>query len=145
MKHKLKTDPAVFAAVLCGAKTHEIRFNDRNFQIGDELLLQETSVAGEMVKRGSPLDYTGREITTTVTHVLEGYGLLPEWVILSIAPPESENTMRIKTKLRAKDLTIHVWMNMKKSQGLTWTQALEGMVITLSNDKAYFSKAQSTE
>lgn len=87
MKHKLKTDPSVFAAVLSGAKTHEIRFNDRNFQTGDELLLQETTVAGEMIKRGYPLDYTGREITTTVTHVLEGYGLMPGWVILSIAAP----------------------------------------------------------
>ena len=90
MRHELKTDPAAFAAVSCGAKTHEIRFNDRNFQSGDELLLQETSVAGEMIKRGYPLEYTGREITTTVTHVLEGYGLMPGWVILSITPPEQK-------------------------------------------------------
>ncbi len=82
----LKTDPEVFAAVLCGAKTYEIRFNDRNFQVGDSLLLRETTFSGAEMKAGKPRDYTGREISKTVSHVLSGYGLMPDWVILSFAP-----------------------------------------------------------
>lgn len=84
--HILKTDPMVFAAVFFGAKTYEIRFNDRNFRVGDELQLRETSLPGAEMADGRPLEYTGREITKTVSHVLGGYGLMPGWVILSFAP-----------------------------------------------------------
>lgn len=57
----------------------------------------------------------------------------------AVPVPESENAVRIKTKLRAKDLSVHAWMNIQRNQGLTWTETLEGMVITLSSDKAYFT------
>jgi len=86
-EHELKTDPEVFAAVLDGSKTHEIRFNDRDFKIGDTLLLRETRYTGQEMRgpEPRPLEYTGRETTRVVSHVLEGYGLKPGWVILSFA------------------------------------------------------------
>jgi len=84
-RHELKTDPAVFAAVLAGAKTHEIRKNDRGFAVGDELLLRETTHTGAEIAAGAPLEYTGRTITRTVSHVLTGYGLQEGWCILSLA------------------------------------------------------------
>ncbi|MBK5052857.1 DUF3850 domain-containing protein [Burkholderia sp. R-70006] len=85
--HELKTDPDVFEAVLDGRKTHEIRFNDRCFTIGDTLLLRETRYTGEEMRAPDPrpLEYTGRELTRVVSHILEGYGLQPGWVILSFA------------------------------------------------------------
>lgn len=87
----LKTDPDVFAAVLFGKKTHEIRFNDRGFVVGDVLRLRETRYAGQEMRgpEPKPLEYTGRETIRAVSHVLEGYGLQPGWVILSFAPEPS--------------------------------------------------------
>lgn len=85
MKHILKTDPAVFQAVADGAKTYEIRLNDRGYAVGDELLLRETTHTGAEIAIGATLEYTGREITKHVGHVLGGYGLKDDWVILSFA------------------------------------------------------------
>jgi len=100
MVHELKTDPEVFQAVHGGGKNFEIRKNDRNFQVGDELWLKETVYTGaEMrpqhdggypgtVTPGKPLEYTGRMIARTVTYILNGpiYGLVDGWCIMSIAP-----------------------------------------------------------
>lgn len=93
--HELKTDPEVFAAVLAGRKTHEIRFNDRGFQVGDELLLRETAHSGaEMAARPEiPLIYTDRTVRRTISHIQTGYGLADGWCILSFArraQPEGE-------------------------------------------------------
>lgn len=85
--HELKTDAEVFTAVLSGAKTFEIRFNDRGFQVGDTLRLRETVWPGEAIKAGKPLTYTGREVTKTVSHILTGYGLTDGWCCLSFGEP----------------------------------------------------------
>jgi hypothetical protein len=85
MQHILKTDPAVFQAVVDGAKTYEIRFNDRGFAVGDELLLRETTATGAEIAGGAALGYTGREVVKHVSHVLTGYGLTDGWAILSFA------------------------------------------------------------
>lgn len=85
MNHELKTDPEPFQAVWDGDKTHEIRLNDRDFQEGDKLLLKETKHTGIEMNNGEPLVFTGREITSWISHKLEGqYGLLPGWCILSL-------------------------------------------------------------
>lgn len=82
--HELKTDPEVFAAVAAGDKTHEIRFNDRAFAIGDVLHLRETKYPGEEMRAGAPLVYTGRHALREVSHIQTGYGLVDGWVILSL-------------------------------------------------------------
>jgi len=82
MKHTLKTDSEVFWAVYKGKKTHEIRFNDRDFHVGDELVLKETRHTGEEMKAGKSLIYTGGTIIARVTHVLRGpiYGRMGDFV-----------------------------------------------------------------
>lgn len=82
--HELKTDSEVFQAVVDGRKTFEIRFNDRDFKVGDELVLLETIHTGEQMKQGKPLLYSGNELHKTVSYVLSGYGLQDGWVILGI-------------------------------------------------------------
>jgi hypothetical protein len=83
--HSLKTDPDVFDAVWNGLKTFEIRFNDRDFKVGDWLSLHETKYSGSEMKACAPLDYTGRTMLKQVSHVLSGYGLADGWVCLSLA------------------------------------------------------------
>jgi hypothetical protein len=86
--HTLKTDPEPFSAVWDGLKAHEIRFNDRDFQVGDMLHLVETRYTG-LEMRGlaqRPLEFTGRVTYRRVTHIQSGYGLEHGWVILSLAP-----------------------------------------------------------
>ena len=86
--HELKTDPEVFQAVLDGLKTYEIRKNDRGFAVGDTLVLRETTHSGAAIASGVPLEYTGRQYATSVTHMLTGpiYGLESGWSILSLRP-----------------------------------------------------------
>jgi hypothetical protein len=85
-KHELKTDPYVFEEVFKDNKTFEIRYNDRNFEVNDILILKETKYTGAEMKSGAELIYTGRELTKRVSHVFKGpfYGLKENWVILSI-------------------------------------------------------------
>lgn len=90
--HELKTDPEVFAAVHAGLKTHEIRLNDRDFVVGDTLLLCETRHRGADMRFSPstyPLEYTGRTETRTISHIQTGYGLADDWCILSFAATAS--------------------------------------------------------
>ena len=41
MTHHLKIKPEYFQAVIDGKKPFEIRYNDRNFQTGDRVILEE--------------------------------------------------------------------------------------------------------
>lgn len=84
IRHVLNTDREVFGAVLRGEKTAEIRLDDRDFRVGDELQLLETVSTSAEMRAVAPLEFTGREAIKTISHVLRGYGLLPGWVCLSI-------------------------------------------------------------
>lgn len=85
--HKLKTDPDVFAMSFSGCKPFEIRKDDRGFKVGDLLILQETRFSGEEMRGGSPLEYTGREISRLVDYILPAgsYGLKPDWVVMTVS------------------------------------------------------------
>ncbi len=63
MEHKLKILSEYYAAILQGKKTFEVRKDDRPFQEGDTLLLQETVTP-------DGLGYTGREMKVDVTYIL---------------------------------------------------------------------------
>lgn len=67
--HELKTWTDVFDEIVKGIKVHEFRKNDRDFQVGNILLLREFVPAGER--------YTGRNVLVKITSISFG----PEWGI----------------------------------------------------------------
>jgi len=84
--HVLKTDPVPFADVVEGKKLVEIRKNDRGFEVGDILHLQETSYSSEEMAAGQPLEYTADEVAVAVLHIITGYGLKDGYCAMSILP-----------------------------------------------------------
>lgn len=59
--HQLKTWPKWFDAVSLGIKPYEIRRDDRDFEVGDVLLLLEF--------RPHVGEYTGRKLERRITHI----------------------------------------------------------------------------
>lgn len=59
--HELKTLPKFFGAQLKGIKKFEVRYNDRDYRVGDILVLQEYSP-----ERG----YTGKYLHVEITYIL---------------------------------------------------------------------------
>lgn len=78
INHELKTWPEYFQAVWDGIKPFDLRKNDRDYKIGDLLLLKEWSPQTE--------SYTGRHIGCTISYVLLGgvFGLPTDMCILGI-------------------------------------------------------------
>ena len=74
--HELKILPKFFKDVLSDNKTFELRKNDRDFKVGDSLILKESDNGV----------YTENFIQVTVTYILVGgeYGLHEDYVILGI-------------------------------------------------------------
>ena len=67
-RHEINLEPKYYAAVIAGMKTFELRENDRDYQVGDEVKLMEWDEDG----------FTGRYYTITITYVLQDvpeYGL----------------------------------------------------------------------
>jgi hypothetical protein len=76
--HELKTHPDPFAAVWAGVKTYEIRVNDRDYAVGDELRLREWDPVSGC--------YTGPWIDANVDYLTRGgeWGLPAELCVMSI-------------------------------------------------------------
>ncbi|WP_174634928.1 DUF3850 domain-containing protein [Yersinia thracica] len=72
--HALKIIPEYFDAVFIGCKKAELRLNDRDYSVGDCLILNEWELnAG----------YSGRSIVVEVTHVTPCDFAIPNYVMLS--------------------------------------------------------------
>lgn len=82
--HDLKSWPRFFRPIVDGIRTHELRRNDRDFQIGDILLLREWDPNAE--------EYTGascRALVTSITShdvpcAVSDEGLRPDFCIMSV-------------------------------------------------------------
>ena len=75
--HYLKTVQPFFSEVKKGAKTFEHRRNDRNFQVGDEVYLQEYDLMHD--------SFSGQEVRGTITYVLtDRVGLDKDFCVFSI-------------------------------------------------------------
>jgi hypothetical protein len=71
--HHLKCWPEYFQLVLSGAKTFELRLDDRGFQVGDRITLHEWNPDSQA--------YTGQSVEMRVTFVLRlrDYRGAPGW------------------------------------------------------------------
>lgn len=77
--HELKTCPDFYAKIVSGEKTFEYRKNDRNFQVGDILILREYIPVSNT--------YTGKSTACQVTYILpvpNAFPIRDNYVILSI-------------------------------------------------------------
>ena len=82
--HSVKSWIKLFIPMLEGKKTHDLRVNDRNYQVGDILDLQEYDEKKQ--------EYTGRSQKVEITYItsaenpcaLSDVGLAENYVILSI-------------------------------------------------------------
>jgi len=89
-EHDLKTWPSFFNAIAEGRKTFEARRADRDFDVGDVLILHEW----DPTRNGSALSdcagYTTREMRVRVTYVLRGgeFGVLPGYCVMAIQREE---------------------------------------------------------
>ena len=84
MIHQLKCDQQYFEAVAAGRKTFEVRQNDREYQEGDYLALNEITT-GEDTPTGYA--YTGRCCMVVVDYILEDEKYLqPGYVCMAIKP-----------------------------------------------------------
>ncbi|EAC4247938.1 DUF3850 domain-containing protein [Listeria monocytogenes] len=77
--HKLKILPEFFREKIALKKSFEIRNNDRNFEVGDTLVLQEFEDG----------NYTGREYWEDVIYITD-YLQKDDVVVLGTQPNERE-------------------------------------------------------
>ena len=86
--HELKTVNPWFNDVVSGLKRFEIRLNDRNFQVGDTLLLMEYDTDTQ--------SYTGKEIKKLISGIYESPkikhkdSLKPGYVVLDISEDDDD-------------------------------------------------------
>lgn len=76
MMHQLKTSWLQYQLIVQNLKTAEFRKNDRNFQVGDTIILREWSPINGGI-------YTGQELSVFITCITEGFGIPKGYVMLS--------------------------------------------------------------
>ena len=77
--HYLKCRVLFYQDIVSGLKTFEIRQNDRNYQVGDILMLREWDDRVDM----GPAFFTGREVQRLVVYMTD-FQQCPGWVVLGI-------------------------------------------------------------
>ena len=75
INHQLKILPQYFQDVTVGDKTFEIRKNNRDYKVGDNIVLSEYEDG----------QYTGRNILAIITYITD-YGQKDDYVAFGIKP-----------------------------------------------------------
>lgn len=78
VKHELKVWPKQYFALTNGFKSFEVRKNDRDFHVGDLLILKEWNPDRE--------EFTGDMCTRMINYLLKGgqFGIEEEYVVLGL-------------------------------------------------------------
>ena len=72
MRHRLKIEDVYYENIVSEVKDFEVRFNDRDYQKGDEI--EFTNVSGVFEREG----------VWRIKHIHSGYGMDDKFVILGI-------------------------------------------------------------
>jgi hypothetical protein len=95
--HELKTWPQYFQRLLSGEKTFEVRKDDRGYQAGDVLALQEFDKSGDHDRcedeRCTTKRYSGRELRFRVGFIYQrapGWLDCGEYVVMSLLPLDAD-------------------------------------------------------
>lgn len=82
MIHVVKCKKTYFEQAVKGTKKFEVRKNDRNYQPGDIIIMQEIED-----DNGPAVCYTGRFVLCKIGYMLEDFeGLTPGFVAFTIIP-----------------------------------------------------------
>lgn len=78
MRHELKVWPEYFEKIQNGEKPFEVRKDDREFKVGDDLFLREFD--------NEKQEYTGRYTYRDITYILKGgqFGIEEGFVVMTI-------------------------------------------------------------
>jgi len=85
--HRIKLREEYADAVYSGEKTFEIRYNDRGYQKGDEIIFKVIDGCGISVNHA--LNHVLFEITYLI-HGIHGFGLKEDWCVFAIRRKEHE-------------------------------------------------------
>ena len=104
MIHVLKADPRPFDDAKVGLKLFELRRADRDYRVGDTLLLLRTKHSSANMRTGAALEYTGDVLAALITHIQTGYGLPDGLAALSISPDDALIEQALESKEMPTDL-----------------------------------------
>ncbi len=92
MTHELKVWPEFFEAIMSNDKPFEIRKDDRNFSVGDILLLREY-IPENYYGDGKDAWYSNMKTTSEITYILQGgkFGVREGYVVMGLNRGEYHN------------------------------------------------------
>lgn len=88
--HVLKTEAPYYEAVATEEKTFEVRFNDRNFKVGDYLLLRDFDAASKTLLHRKLV----RRVSYVLTHE-QFHGVSPGFAVLGLALTTHEEDVKV--------------------------------------------------
>jgi Domain of unknown function (DUF3850) len=96
IRHTLKSWPPYFADTWVGVKTFDVRRDDRDYQIGDEVQFIEWEHGGSCATLSGVGRETGRKLLRRIVYILgresrgsadaHSFGIEPGFVVLGLAP-----------------------------------------------------------
>lgn len=100
--HELKILPQYFIDVTNGKKTFELRKNDRDFHVGDILMLKEFNQDKqyETMEEGFLSNFSGKKILRQISYILKDIeGLNKDYVILGVKALDEDIELEWKSDM----------------------------------------------
>ena len=115
-QHELKIWPEYFDDVESGEKTFEVRKNDRDFKVGDILLLREYCEGGYPEKTGC---YSGRETKKIITYIMQGgqWGIPEGICIIGLQSAPTIDAGKVFEEKDSVNSEIEKYLYMKEQTG----------------------------